>query len=234
VDSNHLPPRCWAPSGLLPKLGGRSKCPVLSGVLHVRCDLLQTSDVDLVAASTMPFLTPRAAFGPSRKLDDEVFSIGHGIYLWVGNHLGPNQPVHDVCWAKSDFWAVFLWGPLRTSRDNPHDKAEGPPAPSLTAFGLPDPLEFAVTMSAMQALRKGQTWPPVQSASYRISADGSLISNEITDGRITIHYERANPRKRDLPVAIEIGLEGPGKPKEVLIAQSQRGRRMGIFPWRKR
>jgi len=52
VDSNHLPPRCWAPSGLLSKLGGRSKCAVLSGVVHVRYDLLQTSDVDLVAAST--------------------------------------------------------------------------------------------------------------------------------------------------------------------------------------
>jgi hypothetical protein len=89
-------------------------------------------------------------------------------------------------------------------------------------------------MSAIQRLRKGQTWPPLQSASYRISADGSLISHEVTDGRTTIHYERANPRKRDLPVAIEIGLEGPGKPREILMAQSERGRRMGIFPWRKR
>src|SRR5260370_19727250 len=182
----------------------------------------------------MPLLAPLVSFGPSRQLDDEIFSVGDGLYLWVGNHLGPNQPVHDVCWAKSDFWAIFLWGPLRTSKDNPHDRAEGPPAPSLAAFGLPDPLEFAVTKSAMEALRKGQTWPPLQSASYRISADGSLISHEITHGRITIHYERANPRKRDLPVAIQIGLEEPGKQMDILIAQSERGRRMGIFPSRKR
>jgi hypothetical protein len=42
----------------------------------------------------------------------------------------------------------------------------------------------------------------------------------ISDGRTTIHYDRANPRKRDLPVAIEIELEGPGKPREILIAHS--------------
>jgi hypothetical protein len=63
-------------------------------VVCVSRDLLQTSDVDLMAASKMPFLTPRVAFDPSRQLDDEVFSVGNGLYLWVGNHLGPNEPVH--------------------------------------------------------------------------------------------------------------------------------------------
>ena len=190
--------------------------------------------MDLLTASTMPFPTPRAAFGESRLLEgsEQVYAASDGLYLWVGNHLGPNELVHTVGWAKSDFWAVFLWGPLATSHDNPHSKTEGTPAPSLASLGLPDPLEFSVTLEALRETRHERTWPPLQSVSYRWT-DGRVVSHHLTDGRITLHYERANPRKRDLPVAIGIELQGLGQPKEVLIAQSERGRRLGIFGRRK-
>lgn len=188
--------------------------------------------MDLVAASKLSYLTPRETFEESRHLDGQVFAAGNGLYLMVGDHLGPNEPIHAVFWTKSDFLAVFLQGPRRTAKDNPFDKSEGPPAPSLTSLGLPDPLEYAVTLEALRKSRGRREWPPLQSTSYFIT-DGSLVSHEITDGRVTIHYERANPRKRDLPIAIYYELQGPGMPHEVLIAQSERGRRFGIFGRRK-
>lgn len=66
--------------------------------------------------------------------------------------------------------APSICGDSRPKQSNPYDKTEGPPAPSLAALGLPDPLEFDLGLSAMRSGSNRE----VQSAGYRIASGGGL------------------------------------------------------------
>jgi len=161
----------------------------------------------LLAASGAEFLTPLNRFGPSRHVYGRVHQAGSGVYLLVApSHLGPDDPVTAVGWARNDYWAVQSWGfdgyGYRNDCD-PLDPAAD--APSLASMGWPHPLSYADTLA--QARRLSEK-PVMVSAVYRMT-DGGFKSHVIRAyTRVEFHYDDPNPQPDDTVAAIKLGLGG--------------------------
>ena len=160
----------------------------------------------LLAASRAEFLTPLDRFGSSRHVYGRVHQAGSGVYLLVSAHLGPNDPVAAVGWARNDYWAVQIWGfdgyGYRNECD-PRETAED--APSLASLGWPHPLSYADTLAQAKQLSEK---PVMLSAVYRMT-DGGFTSHVIrAAARVEFHYDNPNPQPDDTVAAIELGLAG--------------------------
>lgn len=160
----------------------------------------------LVAASRAEFLTPLGRFGPSRHVNGRVHQASSGVYLLVAPHLGPDDPVFAVGWARNDHWAVQIWGFDGYRFRNDCDPLEpAADAPSLGSLGWPHPLSYADTLAHAGRL-SGK--PVMVSAGYRMT-DGGFKSHVIrAASRVEFHYDDPNPQPGDTVVAIELGLGG--------------------------
>jgi hypothetical protein len=128
------------------------------------------------------------------------------VYLLVAPHLGPNDPVTAVGWARNDYWAVQIWGFDGYRYRNECDPLEpAADAPSLGSLGWPHPLSYAGTLA--QAKRLSEK-PVMVSADYRMT-DGGFTSHVIhAAARVEFHYDDPNPQPSDTVAAIELGLAG--------------------------
>jgi hypothetical protein len=160
----------------------------------------------LLAASGQEYLTPRDRFGPTQHLYGRVYRSEAGVYLLVAPHLGANDPVFSVGWARNDYWAVQVWGFDGDGYRNDCDRdAVARDAPSLVALGWPHPLSYAETLACAKRLSHGRV---MVSANYRVT-DGGFESHVIHAApRAKFHYDEPNPRPADTAVAIELGLGG--------------------------
>lgn len=160
----------------------------------------------LLAASRQEYLSPLDRFGPSEPLYGRVYSSEAGVYLLVASHLGANDPVFSVGWARNDYWAVQVWGFDGDGYRNDCDRdAVAADAPSLEPLGWPHPLSYAETLARAKRLSKG---PVMVSARYRLN-DGGFKSHVIhANPRVEFHYDEPNPKPADTAVAIELGLGG--------------------------
>ena len=128
------------------------------------------------------------------------------MYLLVAPHLGTNDPVTAVGWARNDYWAVQIWGFDGYGYRNECDPLEpAADAPSLENLGWPHPLGYADTLA--QAGRLSEK-PVMVSAAYRMT-DGGFTSHAIRAAtRVEFHYDDPNPQPSDTVAAIELGLAG--------------------------
>lgn len=160
----------------------------------------------LLDLSRQEYLTPRDRFGPNRHVYGRVHKTAVGVYLLVAPHLGENDPVFTVGWARNDYWAVQVWGFDGNGYRNDHDPDE-PPAepPSLRTAGWPDPLSYAETLACAKRLSRA---PVMVSAGYRFT-DGGFMSHKIhADPRVAFHFADPNPEPADTAVAVGLGLGG--------------------------
>jgi hypothetical protein len=159
-----------------------------------------------VALSRREYLTPRSRFPPSRPVYGRVFETEAGNFLLVGSHLGPDDPIHTVGWARNAYWAVRIWGfDGYEFRNDCDPDAAASAAPSLAELGWPDPLTYALTL---QRAKECSREPVMVTNRYRLT-DGGFESHEIgTAERVKLHFGNPNPRSKDMAVAVEFGLGG--------------------------
>lgn len=163
-------------------------------------------ELDLLAAARAEFLSPLTLFGRSRHVYGSVYRTEVGVYVIVAPHLGTDDPVRGVGWARNDFWAVQVWGFDGHRFHNDYDAQEqAGPAPSLHGLGWPEPLTYRETLehAKRDTNRRG-----IVGANYRMT-DGGFQSHEIraTDA-LSFHYDDPNPNPGDSAVAIEFRLRG--------------------------
>jgi hypothetical protein len=160
----------------------------------------------LRAASRREYLTPRDRFGPTHQVYGRVYGAGRGLYVLVGPHLGPDDPVFAVGWARNDYWAVRVWGFDGEGFRNDFDAdAPGTDEPSLAADGWPHPLRYAETIARAEHRSPRRV---MTTAGYRLT-DGAFTSHEVlAASRVKFHYADPNPAPEDTPVAVELGLGG--------------------------
>jgi hypothetical protein len=156
--------------------------------------------------SRQEYLTPRDRLGPNQHVYGRVYRTDSGVYLLVAPHLGENDPVFTVGWARNDYWAVQIWGfngsAYRNDRDP--DAASSDP-PSLETMGWPDPLGYAEALACAKRVSDG---PVMVSAGYRFT-DGGFMSHAIHAApRVKFHFDQPNPKPGDPVVAVELGLGG--------------------------
>jgi hypothetical protein len=160
----------------------------------------------LLTASRAEFLTPLDQFGSARHVYGHVHEAGSGVYLLVAPRLGPNDPVAAVGWARTDYWAVQIWGFDGRGYHNDCDPLEpAADAPSLSSLGWPHPLSYAATLA-----RAGQlSGKPVMVVSTYRTTNGDFKSHVIrAAARVKFHYDDPNPQPGDIAAAIELGLVG--------------------------
>ena len=163
--------------------------------------------LDLLTAAGAEFLSPLTRFGRSHHVYGSVHRTDYGVYLVVAPHLGPDDPVVAVGWARNDFWAVQIWGfdGHKFHNDYDPDEQQSHPAPSLAKLGWPDPLSYRATLTHAQ---QGEDRRGVVGANYRMT-DGGFMSHEIRAGQaLSFHYGDPNPDAADAPVAIAFRLRG--------------------------
>jgi RHS repeat-associated protein len=131
--------------------------------------------------------TPRAAFPPSSRLDEELFTLGGGLYLMTNPNFGEGDPVRAVGWAESDYWARRCWTIPFKDELAPPPPQWGPP-PSLQFTGRPASLAFGA-VRAWERAQPGALAPILVSARYRISIDGAFLYVKIAGaGGVTFFY----------------------------------------------
>jgi hypothetical protein len=128
------------------------------------------------------------------------------VYLLVSPHLGPDNPVYAVGWARNDYWAVRVWGFHGYGSRNDYDPLEAAAdMPSLESLGWPNPLSYATTLAHARRLSGN---PVMVSSTYR------LINREFSShtiraaNRVEFHYDDPDPQPSDTAVAVELGLGG--------------------------
>jgi hypothetical protein len=153
------------------------------------------------------YLTPRDRFGPNHHLYGCVYRTDSGTYLLVAPHLGEDDPVFAVGWARNDYWAVRVWGFNGCAYTNDRDPDAAPAdPPSLELLGWPDPLSYAKTLACAKGLSNERV---MVSASHRLT-DGGFISHQIHAApRLKFHFDEPNPEPADSVAAIELRLGGP-------------------------
>jgi hypothetical protein len=200
----------------LARLGDNNPCGVKPCGETPRLMYLRAMDEDartqrpeepgLLAASRAEFLTPLDRFGATRHVYGRVHQAGSGVYLLVAQHLGPDDPVTAVGWARNDYWAVRVWGFDGYGYRNECDPLESAAdAPSLGSLGWPHPLSYADALAHAKRL-SGK--PVMVSTAYRMT-DGGFTSHVIrAAARVEFHYDDPNPQPGDTVAAIELGLVG--------------------------
>lgn len=162
---------------------------------------------DLQTAVLNKRWTPRAAFGDSSALADDLFTCGDGTYLMTNPDVAEGDPVYAVGWAQSDYWATRVWTvPFRGELSPP--PPQWAPASSLSFLGIPADLSFGSVL-VFERTRPAARRATLVDASYRIT-DGSFLSCQINGSKgITYYYASNKPKTRDEPIALKVRLIEP-------------------------
>jgi hypothetical protein len=152
---------------------------------------------------------PRAAYPPSTRVTDRLFSIGEGFYLFTNPRLHDDR-VGGVGWAESEYWAFRCWA--RPSLPASLAEFSEPPVPawrppSLVFLGRPSDLSFGSLFAFESAQPKA---PAVtQMMQQSLTADLSCIHSMLIGGDIDYLFESFLPSRMDEPVAMHFQLRPP-------------------------
>ena len=169
--------------------------------------------VTLQELMALPRGSPRAAFPPSMPVGSKHsrFECAAGFYLMTSPESGDGDALEAVGWAESSHWAWRVWDNSAVAGALPAPPPRRWTPPSLAFLGRPADPSFG-TVRAFDRTRAGAGLDAILVPHRRETDDSFLYLELYTRGGIRYLYRSPDPTPEDLPVAIEMPLNGYPEP----------------------